>query len=46
MEGLLFLFSAEFSVITSEDDVFIFYLTKFIFIHGDVIRGIGEKGEG
>jgi hypothetical protein len=46
MEGLLFLFSAEFSIITSEDDVFIFYLTKLIFIHGDVIRDIGEKGEG
>ena len=40
------LFSAEFSIITSEDDVFIFYLTKSIFFHGDVIRGIGEKGLG
>ena len=26
--------------------MFIFYLTKSIFFHGDVIRGIGEKGLG
>jgi hypothetical protein len=38
------LFSAEFSIITSEDDVFIFYLTESIFFHWDVIRDIGEKG--
>ena len=46
MEGLLFLFSAEFSIITSGDDVLIFYLTESIFFHGDVIRDIAEKGEG
>jgi len=37
--------SAEFSISTSEDDTFIFYLTESIFFHGDVIRDIGEKGE-
>jgi hypothetical protein len=46
MEGLLFLFSADFFIITSGDDVLIFYLTKSIFFHGEVIRDIGEKGEG
>ena len=44
MEGLLFLFSAEFSIIASKNGVFIFYLTEPIFFHGDVIRDIGEKG--
>ena len=38
------LFPAEFSVIASEDDVSIFYLTKSTFFPGDVIRDIGEKG--
>jgi hypothetical protein len=37
-------FSAGLSTITSEDDVFIFYLTEWIFFRGDVIRDIGEKG--
>jgi hypothetical protein len=45
-EGLLFLFSTEFSVVAPEDNMFIFYLTESIFFHGDVIRDIGEKGEG
>jgi hypothetical protein len=40
----LFLFSAEFSIIASGDDMLIFYLTKSIFFHGDVIRDINEKG--
>jgi len=38
------LFSAEFSIITSKNDVFVFYLTESIFFHGDVIQDIGEKG--
>jgi hypothetical protein len=37
------LFSAEFSVMTSEDDVFIFYLTKSIFFH--LLRRCLQKGE-
>jgi hypothetical protein len=36
--------SAGFSVIASEDDAFIFYLTESIFLQRDVIRDIGEKG--
>jgi len=44
MEGLLFLFSADFSKIASGNDLFIFYLTESIFFHGDVIRDIAEKG--
>jgi len=43
MEGLLLLFSADFFIIASEDDVLIFYLCKPIFFHVDVIRDIGEK---
>ena len=40
----MFLFSADFSIITSGDDVPIFYLTKSLFFHRGVIRDIGEKG--
>jgi hypothetical protein len=36
--------SADLSLITSEDDMLIFYLTNPIFFHGDVIRDTGEKG--
>ena len=36
--------SADFFIITSGDDVFIFYLAKPIFFRGDVIRDINEKG--
>jgi hypothetical protein len=35
--GLLFLFSADFSIITSGSDVLIFYLVEPILFHGDVI---------
>ena len=38
------LFSAEFPIITSGGDVFVFYLTESIFFHWCIIRGIGEKG--
>ena len=38
--------SAEFSIITSVDDVFIFYFTESIFFHRDIIRDIGKKGKG
>ncbi|HVO68125.1 MAG TPA: hypothetical protein VMT12_16735 [Syntrophales bacterium] len=38
------LFSADYSIITSENGVFIFYLAESIFFHGDDIRDIGEKG--
>ena len=43
-QGCWVLYSADFSIIAPEDDVFVFYLTESIFLHGDVIRDISEKG--
>ena len=43
-QGCWVLCSADFFIITSRDDMLIFYLTESIFFHGGVIRDINEKG--